>query len=262
MSIRGNRVFLAGEIVKVGCTEKIARVDLSLPTLEGESEDKRPTIVGVYFRNEGDVNMVELASQMKAGDLLICEAQFYQQPMKLDNKEKDYRIMGLEAKPGKVIHVPDQGVAARAAGGGINCAIFAGAIVRDPELIKVGDKGTPKITISIACEPRYNREQSPEERKAATVYMDFVGWRGLAEKFLSRAKKSDQFVVVGAVKAEIRKDLIYKTKPVSVMTITPDGNADISFESPAPRGGNGGGGGNSNRGGNNNRPSVDDDLPF
>lgn len=258
MTIRANKVVLAGSVSKVNLASsgKNGIIILEVPAGAGSKDDDGPktTMLNIVVRDDGS-GIMELAKSMKSGDFMQCICEYYKQPVQLDGKDKPWGLLMLQAIPGHIIHIPGQGAVARMAGGGLNFAVFGGTVIKNPGVKNVGAKNIAMLRLTLACEPKYDRSHTPEQRKEMTTYMDVTAWRGLAEKWLSKAQVKDSMLVIGRVSQRQRDDLVSKGKPMTVVEIDID---DVSLETPEQRGGGGGGA----RPASTSAATVDDDLPF
>lgn len=260
MTLRANKLILAGTVVRVAGGGKIARVDLDVPQRDGAAGDDgvaKTATLAIMFRDNGENGMVDLALSMKTGDFMCAECEYFQQPVAVDGKDKPWKIVMIQARPGHVVHIPGQGVATMAAGGGINMALFAGTVIRNDGVKHVGASKVAMLRLAVACEPKYDKQMSMDEKKAQTVYLDITAWRGLAEKWLYKAEVKDSLLVVGHATQRVRDGILAKGKPVVMTEID---IVDVSLETEVGRGG--GGGARTGGGTGTPAPSVDDDLPF
>lgn len=255
MSINANKVLLVGSVVSLKVAGTSGRVTLEVPAGDGERDDQKTTQLQVMFRNVGDVKMTPLLEGVKEGDAIACECQFYDQEVTFDGKDKAWKINMLEAKPGKVAIFPGGGINLRAMGNGINTATFAGRVMKNEGVKKVGAKETAMLRLNVLCEPTYDKQRSKEDTKKAEKWIDLTAWRGLAEKWLYKAEKGDLILVTGPIMSRPRDGQVFKGVPVPQIEI------EMKEVHLQPMG-KGGGSSSGNGSGGSSAGGVDDDLPF
>lgn len=92
----------------------------------------------------------------------------------------------------------------------VNHITIAGNLVKEPELINVGERKIPKISITLA----HNRSYKDKEGnwKEDTSYIDVEAWSKLAERVNKSASKGNPVLVEGTLKQDRWKGKDDKTK--------------------------------------------------
>lgn len=105
--------------------------------------------------------------------------------------------------------------------------IVAGTCGRDGEYKLIGDKQTPKATVSVAVG---KREDANGEK--TTVWANVVAWRGLAD-VLAGARKGDAILAIGRVSTRMYNGKTYSDLNADFVSIA---SIAQQAQQPAPQG--------------------------
>ena len=108
--------------------------------------------------------------------------------------------------------------------------IVAGACGRDAEIKYIGERQTPKATVSVAVGKRKDGDGDN-----LTIWANVVAWRGLAD-VLAGARKGDAILAIGRVSTREYNGKTYSDLNADFVSIASIAQQAKQAQQPAPQG--------------------------